>query len=134
MDNQVIGYDSAHMQIEVTIDNVPVYSLSAKSGYLSKTSGYYWNFVSLTHADRGKEIVFRVTPVYKDSKPKGNFYFGTQSAVEHLIIKEHLARFIIAAAILLVGIILFFYMEFILKKVQQKEPLYHFTLFSIMLC
>ncbi len=133
MDNQVIGYDSAHMQIEVTIDNVPVYSLSAKSGYLSKTSGYYWNFVSLTHADRGKEIVFRVTPVYKDSKPKGNFYFGTQSAVEHLIIKEHLPRFIIAAAILLVGIILFFYVVFILKKVQQKEPLFHFTLFAIML-
>ena len=90
-------------------------------------------FRSLTHADRGKEIVFRVTPVYKDSKPKGNFYFGTQSAVEHLIIKEHLPRFIIAAAILLVGIILFFYVVFILKKVQQKEPLFHFTLFAIML-
>ena len=81
MDNQVIGYDSAHMQIEVTIDNVPVYSLSAKGGYLSKTSGYYWNFVSLTHADKGKEIVFRVTPVYKDSKPKGNFYFARLTAL-----------------------------------------------------
>ena len=133
MDNKVIGYDSAHMQIEVTIDNNVVYSLSAKGGYLSKTPGYYWNFISFTHADKGKEIVFRVTPVYKDSKPKGNFYFGTRSSVEHLIVKEHLPRFVIAVAILLVGIILFFYVVFILKKVQQKEPLFHFTLFAIML-
>lgn len=133
IDNKVIGYDSAHMQIEVTIDNNLVYLLSAKGGYLSKTPGYYWNFVSFTHADEGKEIIFRVTPVYKDSKPKGNFYFGTRSSVEHLIVKEHLPRFIIAATILLVGIILFFYVVFILKKVQQKEPLFHFTLFAIML-
>lgn len=133
IDNKVIGYDSAHMQIEVAIDNNLVYSLSAKGGYLSKTPGYYWNFVSFTHADKGKEIVFRVTPVYKDSKPKGNFYFGTRSSVEHLIVKEHLPRFVIAVAILLVGIILFFYVVFILKKVQQKEPLFHFTLFAIML-
>lgn len=133
IDNKVIGYDSAHMQIEVTIDNNPVYTLSAKGGYLSKTPGYYWNFISFTHDDEGKEIIFRVTPVYKDSKPKGNFYFGTQSSVEHLIVKEHLPRFIIAVAILLVGIILFFYVVFILKKVQQKEPLFHFTLFAVML-
>lgn len=133
IDNKVIGYDSAHMQIEVTIDNNTVYSLSAKGDYLSRTPGYYWNFISFTHDDKGKEIIFRVTPVYKDSKPKGNFYFGTRSSVEHLIVKEHLPRFIIAAAILLVGIILFFYVVFILKKVQKKEPLFHFTLFAIML-
>ena len=133
INNKVIGYDSAHMQIEVTIDKNPVYSLSAMGSYLLKTPGYYWNFISFTQADEGKEIVFRVTPVYKDSKPKGNFYFGTRSSVEHLIVKEHLPRFIIAVAILLIGIILFFYVVFILKKVQQKEPLFHFTLFAIML-
>ncbi len=133
INNKVIGYDSAHMQIEVTIDKNPVYSLSAMGSYLLKTPGYYWNFISFTQADEGKEIVFRVTPVYKDSKPKGNFYFGTRSSVEHLIVKEHLPRFIIAVAILLIGIILIFYVVFILKKVQQKEPLFHFTLFAIML-
>ena len=65
------------MYLEVFIDGDKIYELKGEKGSAVKTTGFCWNVISLTKDDAGKEIVFQVTPVYKDSKPKETFFYGT---------------------------------------------------------
>lgn len=133
LEGRVVVYNSAHMRLEVTIGGELVYSLKTGEGSFTRTTGYYWNFICLDREDAGKELVFRVEPVYADSAPKGNFYYGDQSAVEHLIFLERALRFAVAALILLIGVILWLYLVFIEEKSDESRPLFHFTAFVIML-
>lgn len=132
-DKTVIAYDTAHMLLEVTIDGETVYTLTTEAGQWMKTTGYQWNFISLMPEDAGKEIVFLVRPAYKDTKPKGGFYYGTRSAVEHIIVKERLLKFFITCMILIVGVILLLYTVVIMEKGQEDAGLRNFTIFAIML-
>lgn len=133
VDGRVIVYDSVHMQVEVTIGAKTVYSMTAKDGPFTKTTGCYWNFIFLTEEDAGKEIVFYVTPCYADSKPQGKFYYGAQSAVERMIINARLPRFMIATIILTIGLVLLIYVLFIVRKAKEGEEMFHFAIFAIML-
>jgi len=132
---KVAAYDTAHMNLQVRIDGELVYSLIAEEGHTVKTTGYEWNFVTFVEEDAGKEIEFAVTPVYADSHPKGTFYYGQRSAVERLIIRERLLRFLVAAVIFLVGIILKVYDWLIVRKAQGdiEGSLQQFSIFAIML-
>lgn len=132
-DKNVIAYDTAHMLLEVTIDGKTVYTLTTEAGRWMKTPGYQWNFISLMPEDAGKEIVFCVRPAYKDTKPKGGFYYGTRSAVEHIIVKERLFKFFVTCMILIVGVILLLYTVVIMEKGQEDAGLRNFTIFAIML-
>lgn len=132
-DGMVIAYDTAHMFLDVTIDGEKVYTLTTDAGQGMKTTGYQWNFISLVEEDAGKEIVFLVRPAYLDSKPKGEFHYGTRSAVEHLIVRERLPKFLITCMILIVGIVLLVYTVVIMEKGQEDTGLRNFIIFSIML-
>lgn len=133
LDGKMIGYHTAHMQVEVTVGGQLVYFLSIEKGQFTKTSGYNWNFISLTDADAGKEIVYKLTPAYADSKPKPGFYYGTQSAMEHRIIRERAFRFAMSMLILLLGVLLLLFIIVIAKKASNSESLFHFTVFACML-
>ncbi len=133
LSGKVVAYSSAHMKIDVTIGGETVYSLRAGKPDYMKTTGYQWIFIPLTEADAGKEMVFYVTPVYANREPKGNFYYGERSAVERLIVKERLFRFVIAALILLIGVLLGLYYLIIARKRQGSEEILHFTFFASML-
>lgn len=130
---KVIGYHTVHMLLEVMIDGQEVYSLTRNEGQKVKTTGYQWNFITLTEQDAGKDIIFKVTSVYTDSKPNGTFYYGAANEVERLIIKERLARFIITGAILIVGILLLVYLLLVEKEAKKDIGLLNFTIFVIML-
>lgn len=73
LSEKVIVYNTVHMYLDVFIDGSRVYELKAGEGSAVKTTGFCWNTIALTEDDAGREIVFRVTPVYSDSRPKGNF-------------------------------------------------------------
>lgn len=132
-ENKVIAYDTAHIFLDVTIDGEPVYTLTVKTGQWMKTTGYRWNFINLIEEDGGKEIIFRACPAYSDTKPKGEFYFGSESEVEHTIIKEHLLKFFVTSLILITSVILLIYTVIIIGKGQQDGGLKEFIIFSIML-
>lgn len=132
-EGKVIAYDTTHMFLDVTIDGEPVYTLTAKAGQWMKTTGYRWNFINLIDEDGGKEIVFRVRSSYSDSKPHGSFYLGTESEVEHTIIREHLLKFFVTCLILISGVILLIYAVTIIGKGQHDNGLTSFIIFSIML-
>lgn len=129
---KVIGYDSSHMLLEVTIGDEIVYSVKNDSKWV-KTTGYRWNFISFSKYDAGKRIVFKVTPAYSECVPKGSFYYGTGIAVEHLVIKERLLRFLVTSTILVVGFVLFIYVIFIEKNMNIDNGLFNFTIFAILL-
>ncbi|MCM1097778.1 MAG: GGDEF domain-containing protein [Ruminococcus flavefaciens] len=133
IDEDVIAYDTTHMLLEVTIEGEVVYTLAMEAGQWMKTTGYQWNFISLMEEDAGKEIVFRVQPVYTDTKPKGGFYFGSRSAVEHLIVKERLFKFIITCLILIAGVVLLLYATVVMEKGEEDMGLRNFIIFAIML-
>ena len=132
-DDMVIAYDTTHMFLDVEIAGQKVYTLKTDAGQWMKTTGYHWNFITLMEQDAGKEIVFHVRSAYQDTKPKGGFYYGTRSKVEHLIVKERLPKFFITCMILIAGVILLLYTIVILEKGQEDEGLRNFVIFAIML-
>ena len=132
-DGKVIVYNTVHMYLEVFIDGNKVYALNGDPDRTVKTTGFCWNVISLTEDDAGKEIVFQVTPVYSDSKPNGDFYYGTYREIEHKIWSESLIRLVISGIIALVGIVMLVYGFFVVKKGQDAEIIMQFAIFATML-
>ncbi len=130
---KVIVYNTVHMYLEVFIDGDMVYELKAGEDGAVKTTGFCWNIISLTEDDAGKEIVFRVTPVYGDSRPKGSFFYGTYRGIEHRILAERLFRLVLTVAIALAGMVLLLYGAFVVKKGQDAETIIQFAVFATLL-
>ena len=133
MNEKVIVYDTVHMYLEVFIDGNRVYALQGEKDRPVKTTGFYWNVISLMDDDAGKEIVFQVTPVYDDGTPKKDFYYGTYQEIEHKILAERLARFVLSGMIALAGVVMLVYGLFVVKKGQDAETIMQFAIFSMML-
>lgn len=132
-DEKVIVYNTVHMYLEVFIDGNRVYALRGEQGRTVKTTGFCWNVIALTAEDAGKEIVFRVTPVYRDSKPKGTFFYGTYREIERNILAERLAELVLSGMIALAGIVMLVYGLFVVKKGQEAETIMQFAIFATML-
>lgn len=130
---KVIVYDTVHMYLEVFIDGNRVYELNVEKDRAVKTTGYCWNAIFLTEEDAGREIIFQVTPVYRDSKPQGNFFYGTYREIEHEILTERVVRFVLAVCIALAGIVLLLYDIFAGKKGSDAETIMQFAIFATML-
>lgn len=133
MEEKVIIYNTVHMYLEVFIDGNKVYELKPGQGSIVKTTGFCWNKISLKEEDAGKEILFRVTPVYDDSKPKGNFFYGTYQEIENQILRERIFRLAVAVSIALAGFVMLFYGLLVVKKGHNVKVLMQFAIFAIML-
>lgn len=133
MSEKVIVYNTVHMYLEVFVDGNRIYELKAEKNSAVKTTGFCWNTIFLTEDDAGKEIIFRVTPVYSDSTPKGSFFYGTYREIEHKILAERILRLILAGTIALAGIAMLFYALFVVKKGQDVETIMQFAIFAMML-
>lgn len=130
---KVIVYNTIHMYLEVFIDGNRVYELKTGKDSTVKTTGFCWNTISLVQEDAGKEIVFKVTPVYHDSKPSGNFYYGTYQGIEHQILSERILELALAVLIALAGFVMLFYGFFVVEKGQDAEIIMQFAIFAMML-
>lgn len=133
MNEKVIVYNTVHMYLEVFIDGSKVYELKAGKDRAVKTTGFCWNTITLTADDAGKRIVFQVTPVYSDSKPKGNFYYGTYREIEHKVLAERIFRLVLAGMIALAGVVMLLYGLFVVKKGQDAQTIMQFAIFATML-
>lgn len=130
---KVVVYNTVHMYLEVYIDGVMVYELKAGENSTVKTTGFCWNTISLAEEDAGREIVFRVTPVYSDSKPQGSFYYGTYRGIENKILAGLIFRLFLTVAITLAGVVLLFYGAFVVKKGLDAQTIIQFAIFAILL-
>lgn len=132
---RVVAYHTTHMELRVRIGGEEVYALTIPDGATVRTTGYHWNFITLTDADRGKDIEFALMPTYADGFPGGGFYYGSRMAVERMIVYERLARCLVALTIILAGCILKAYDWLIVRKEAKDvdRSLQHFSSFAIML-
>lgn len=130
---KVVVYYTVHMNLEVFIDGNQVYELKAEEGKAVKTTGFCWNTVSLTEDDAGKEIVFKVTPAYRDSKPKSEFYYGTYREIGHKVLSERILRLVVSGIIALAGFVMLLYGFFVVKKGQDAQIIMQFAIFATML-
>lgn len=130
---KVIVYNTVHMRLEVLIDGETVYELKTGEDSTVKTTGFCWNTISLSEEDAGKEIVFLVTPVYSDSTPKGNFFYGTYREIERRVLAERVLRLVLSGIITLAGIAMLFYGLFVVKRGQDSEAIIQFAIFAAML-
>ncbi len=133
IDDKVIIYNTVHMYLQVQIGGRTIYELKPSEDSAIKTTGFCWNVVSLSANDAGKEIVFRVTPAYRDSKPKGNFLYGSYQDIEYKIIMERGFHLILAVLIALAGIVMLFYGSFVVGKGEVAETIMQFAVFATML-
>ncbi|MCM1092140.1 MAG: GGDEF domain-containing protein [Butyrivibrio sp.] len=132
---RVVAYRTAHMEFRARIGGEEVFALTIPDGATIRTTGYHWSFITLTDEDRGKEIEFEVTPVYADSYPSRDFYYGSRMNVERMVVRERVARFLVALTIILAGCILKAYDWLVVRKENKDtdRSLQHFSSFAIML-
>ena len=133
INEKVIVYNTVHMYLEVYIEGDKVYALTGEENRAVKTTGFCWNVISLTEDDAGKEIVFQVTPVYRDSKPSGSFFYGTYHEIEHKILAERLVQVLLSVMIALAGVVMLLYGVLVVKKGQDAETIIQFSIFATML-
>lgn len=133
LSEKVIVYNTIHMFSEVFVDGKRVYALTGEPDAAIKTTGFYWNVIPLTQEYAGKEIVFVITPVYRDAAPKGDFYYGTYREAEHKILTERLFRLALACIIALAGIVMLLYGIFVVKKGQDAKTVIQFSIFAALL-
>lgn len=130
---KVIVYNTVHMYLEVYIGGDKVYELKAGEGSAVRTTGFCWNTITLTEDDAGKEIEFRVTPVYSDSKPKGSFFYGTYREIEQRVLTERIFRLFLSFVIALAGIVMLLYGVLVVKSGQAAKIIIQFAIFATML-
>lgn len=130
---KVVVYYTVHMNLEVFIDGEKVYELKAEEDRAVKTTGFCWNAISLTEDDAGKEIVFQVTPAYRDSIPNGNFFYGTYREIGHKVLSERILRLLLSGIIALAGFVMLLYGFFVVKKGQDAQIIMQFAIFATML-
>lgn len=130
---KVIVYNTVHMYLEIFIDGVMVYELKAGEDSMVKTTGFCWNTIALTEDDAGKEIVFRVTPAYRDGKPNGSFFYGTYRGIENKVLAGLIFRFFLTVAIALAGVVLLLYGTLVVKKGQDAKTIIQFAIFATLL-
>lgn len=128
-----IAFQTAHVNIEISIDGKMVYSLYPGNPKLNKSTGYRWNFVKLTEADAGKEMTIRIIPAYNGVTPGNAFYFGNEMDINMSICIANAPRFLLSVLILIIGLILFVYACLIVEREKADESLIHFAIFSILL-
>lgn len=128
-----VAFQSAHFEVEVTIDGQLVYSLRAGNPQFSKSTGYQYNFIKLTEDDAGKEMSITMIPVYKGLIQKEQVYYGDETEIYKTICKASALRFILAVIIFIIGIVLLGYACFVVKVKRTYETLIHFSFFSILL-
>lgn len=128
-----IAFHTGHVAAEVTIDGEMVYSLYAGNPKLNKSTGYRWNFITLTAEDAGKEMSVRMIPAYEGVVVKNEFYYGEEFDIDKTIFAANAPRFLFALLILIIGVILLAYSCFIEKQNREDEALVHFAIFSVLL-
>lgn len=126
-----ISFQTAHVDIEITIDGEKVYSLHAGNPKRNRSTGYRWNFVKLQEEDAGKEMIVRIIPAYNETIPSREFYYGNEIDINRAICTANAPRFLLSVLILIIGLILFVYTCLIVKWDKADESLIHFAIFSI---
>lgn len=128
-----IAFHTRHVAAEVAIDGEIVYAVYPGNSKFNKSTGYRWNFVTLTAEDAGKEVSVRVIRTYEDAVVKDEFYYGNEFDIDKTIFLANAPRFLFAVLILIIGVILLVYACFIEKRNRADEALVHFAIFSVML-
>lgn len=128
-----IAFHTGHVAAEVAIDGEIVYAVYPGNSKFNKSTGYRWNFVTLTAGDAGKEMSVRVIRTYEDAVVKDEFYYGNEFDIDKTIFLANAPRFLFAVLILIIGVILLVYACFIEKRNRADEALVHFAIFSVML-
>jgi diguanylate cyclase (GGDEF)-like protein len=130
---EYVAFQTAHFEVEVTIDGETVMSLKAGNSKFNKSTGYRWNLIRLSGEDAGKEMCIRMIPTYKGLTPRHVFYYGDEVNIDKEIIAANGPRFLLANVILLIGVILLIYAFFIVDRKKADPSLVHFSIFCILL-
>jgi len=94
-------YYTNHKEISVDIDGKEVYSLRSGGGKMS--TGYVWNFVTLSEKDCGKRIDIRVKKQEGEIVPSDVFYIGPEVDISNRILIKSIYMFVVGLLILIVG-------------------------------
>ncbi|MDO5155024.1 MAG: diguanylate cyclase [Eubacteriales bacterium] len=133
LNGESVAFSTRHVEAEVTIEDELVYQLKAANPKFNKSTGYRWNFVKLSQEDEGKTMTICITPVYKGPKLDEFVYFGDEFDIYLSVIEENGVRFVLALFILVIGVTLCVYSNWIIEKKNRDAALSHFSLFSILL-
>ncbi len=94
--------------IRILVDGQELYSRGLDSStYLGKVFGSSWNLVRLPGDAAGKTLTLELTSPYaRSSGVVNSVSYGSRSALLFQIVRQHLPSLLIAAALLLIGLII----------------------------
>lgn len=133
-EDKILAFDSHHTEVEVMVADKLIYSLKAREGSFSKTTGYCWNYVHIKREYGGLPLTIRLNTIYDDQTiSDSSIYYGKQSPISGQITRDALFHFIVSLLILTLGVAMFFYAYFVAGKSYATTALKHFTIFTILL-
>lgn len=127
-----VAFYSSHQLVDVYINGKQVYKLYPPKGTTSKTPGNMWNFITVTSADEGKELVIVLERCYSSGKVEiPEFYFGARDSIMLWHIEENVVSFFVSVILLLIGIVLVISYIFINKTMVLRESVLWLGIFAI---
>lgn len=101
----VFAVYTAHSEIWIEKDGVPVYSETKGNVLFGKTTGYGWSFVQLNPEDGGKTIKVHCLFAYADQpKTEPAFYFDSIPEIYRNTVQRYALALLVGVVLMLLGI------------------------------
>ena len=128
-----LAFYTTHQYTEVTIGGETVYRLTAAEDSVAKTAGSNWVMIPLSAGDAGKEVIVRITPVYRDFiSRKTEFLLGSDLAIYAARLTRDLPELILSMLAIFIGTVFVVIGIWTLIRRKEGAPLSLLGMFSIM--
>lgn len=108
-----------------------IYQFNKTGGIWGSTPGSTYNFIEINESMTNVAIV--VTPVYDVVADQSlTFYIGSTFEMYDGLISESMPRFMISLLIIIIGVFLFFYYQFMHTKQNLSKEIRYLSFFTIM--
>lgn len=130
--NGCLTFYIVHQEVDIYIEDEPVYQLHVADNALSKTPGYEWAEVYLDCADEGKELIIQIHPVYESSLVNQlEIYFGDMNAIRDHLMVSNLPIILIGALAIILGVVFIVFYFANIKNEELDRSIFMLGIFSI---
>lgn len=131
--NGCLTFYIVHQEVDIYIEDEPVYQLHVADNALSKTPGHEWAEVYLDGADEGKELIIQLHPVYETSLVnKLEIYFGDMNAIRDHLMVSNLPIILIGTLAIILGVVFIVFYFANIKNEELDRSIFMLGVFSIL--
>jgi len=131
--NGCLTFYIVHQEVDIYLEDEPVYQLHVTDDALSKSPGYDWAEVYLGDADEGKELIIQIHPVYETSLANQHeFYLGDMNAIRNHLMASNLPIILIGILAIILGVVFIVFYFANIRNEELDRSIFMLGVFSIL--